>query len=987
MQHSLIAPTTIKGMSFIMQRDSAGGIEHGPSLEVSIAQAVVEGKRAAAEIESKILIVRGALLQAVQTLAEFGAADPDPEEDNKASIARTCCNLMAQAQAGLHNTFLRRSSALSHVNLVLFGRTGAGKSTLIEALTYGDGMSVSQGESDWTVDVRPVIWHECQLVDTPGINGWGRTERRVDLEDKARLAVEAADIVLLCFDTQSQQEAEFAKVAEWVKAYGKPTLAVINNRNSVWRNPQRESRRDKRASLSRSMLQHEGNVRDGLASQGFGDVPVVCLSAKRALFARARLPFHGPDANTRASLREKYGEEALLRWSNLLALELLLIEALTRDAPGIRIGMLVTSLRGDLAQIAEKQALQAAEARARADVLDLSLGRVLSLFGYPEDNSSARPVFRDQGVESDYLAWLEDLRGGRFEAPRQGEFQEYLGRILAAALGRARAQSLEKAEDFVIKAFNDKMPVDEAAFTEAVYDQAAIEAGGQRVVASAMEFLTASVELVVDDLKFDLAALRMYAACVDGKSGVGWRRGATGARLTTVALGIGGTVLKFSGLAAPVMLVAGLGIALASLVSGWFGDHAAHKAETRRADERRAALASARRHVNATFDGFAKAVEDAASASGRSVLAQLLHPLVREFVACHLVMQQMDRVSQTMTQVEAVLPGLKPQKILLEAAERVEARRYPGHQAAGRLIWAGEDWLDDPTGLNMPSDCPPGTGAPKAESSGKAAPLWQVPVDPRPVGKGQAYVAFAEERLCRIASAAPILAEMRELAMLDRPAIYLVGDYNAGKTSFIRRLLAEAGVYVPDCLAVRAGPTTSEVMRYDWKGAWLVDTPGLQSSRQQDNAVAVRAVSDASVIVWLLHGNVLDTSLKHLVAVLRGDARVGLAGKPHRMLLVLGRSDELGRDPYDDPEEYQRTIRRKTLEIIQALRVHGVEFPESRIFAVAADPYGRVGDASDVTAQDYDADRSWDGIAGFLTGLGATLTDDAQPAGSRRRRF
>jgi GTP-binding protein EngB required for normal cell division len=321
-----------------MQQNLAGGVGHSPSLKVSVAQAVAEGKRAAAEIEAKILIVRGALLHSVQTLAKFDAADPRSERDDATSITQTCCNALAHAQIGLHDTFQRQSSALGRVNLVLFGRTGAGKSTLIEALTYGDGTSVSQGESDWTVDVRPVFWHECQLVDTPGINGWGRTERRVDLEEKARLAVEAADIVLLCFDTQSQQEAEFARVAEWVKAYGKPTIAVINNRNPVWRNPQREGRRDMRASLSLTMLQHEGNVRDGLASQGFGDVAVVCLSAKRALFARARQPFRGPDANTMASQREKYGEQDLLRWSNLPALESLLIEALTQDAPGIRTG-------------------------------------------------------------------------------------------------------------------------------------------------------------------------------------------------------------------------------------------------------------------------------------------------------------------------------------------------------------------------------------------------------------------------------------------------------------------------------------------------------------------------------------------------------------------------------------------------------------------------------------------------------------------------
>jgi predicted GTPase len=969
-----------------MQKQFVGDSAHVSSLDVSIAQAVVEGKLAAAEIEAKILKVRTAVLQSVQTLAKFDVADPGPEAGDHASIAMTCCNILAQAQKEIHETFLRRSMALDRFNLVLFGRTGAGKSTLIEALTSGDGISVSQGESDWTVDVRPVIWHECQLVDTPGINGWGRTERRADLEEKARLAVEAADIVLLCFDTQSQQEAEFAKVAEWANAYGKPIIAIINNRNPVWRNPHRESHRDKRANLSRTMLQHVSNVREGLANQGFGEVPVVCLSSKRALFGRARMPFSGPDGNSLVSQREKYGQEVLLRWSNIFALESLIIEALTQDAPVIRIGMLVASLRGDLTRIVENCSLQTTEARARAELLDLSLGRTLRLLGYPAEKSAARPVFRDQGVQMDYLAWLEDLRGGRFAAPSEGEFQEYLERILTAALGRARAESLEKAEDFVIKAFNEKTPLDENAFVKAVYDSTAIELAQQRVVASATKFLTTSLDLLAGDLQFDLAALQIFASRVDGKSGVVWRRGAIGARLTTVGLGIGGTALLVpsiaatlitGGIAAPVILAAGLAIAFTSMLSSWFGNHAARKAEATRGNERRVALANARRSVNATFDGFTKAVADAASEAGSAALAKLLQPLVREAVACHLVMQQADRVKQEIKGVQLALPKLQPEKYLLDAAGRIESRRYPGNSAAGRLIWAGEDWVDDPTGLNVPSVHAPLSAAREHQIRREVVTLWELPTDPRPAAKGKDFITLAEGRLGEIALAAPVLGELRVLATLDRPAIYLVGDYNAGKTSFIKRLLAETGIRVPDWLRVRADPTTSAVVRYDCKGAWLVDTPGLQSLRKEDTALTVSAVADASVVVWLLHGNVLDTSLKHLVAVLHGDTRTGIAGKAGRMLLVLGRSDELGRDPYDDPEEYRRTVRRKIVEIVQALRSQGVEFPEARVLAVAADPYGRVGDSYDVTARDYDVDRSWDGITEFLAALSSTLIDNA----------
>ena len=101
----------------------------------------------------------------------------------------------------------------STFNIAFFGRTGAGKSTLLSALGGLDGLLVSDGQSDFTVEVQPLDWQGCRPYDTPGINGWGRTRPRAELEEKARQAVEIADVVLLCFYSQSQQASPFVKVA------------------------------------------------------------------------------------------------------------------------------------------------------------------------------------------------------------------------------------------------------------------------------------------------------------------------------------------------------------------------------------------------------------------------------------------------------------------------------------------------------------------------------------------------------------------------------------------------------------------------------------------------------------------------------------------------------------------------------------------------------------------------------------------------------
>ena len=170
----------------------------------------------------------------------------------------------------------------------------------------------------------------CRLVDTPGIGGWGRTVSRAELEARAEAAVADADVVLLCFDTQSQQDGEFSKIAQWVSRYGKPVVAVLNCRNARWRFPTKVAHESARRDLSRSVHEHMGNIRDELGRVGLPNVPVVAIHTKRAAFARTSDPYEGPDAGSRKKQRDEFGPEQLLEWSNLPALELLIAEALAQ---------------------------------------------------------------------------------------------------------------------------------------------------------------------------------------------------------------------------------------------------------------------------------------------------------------------------------------------------------------------------------------------------------------------------------------------------------------------------------------------------------------------------------------------------------------------------------------------------------------------------------------------------------------------------------
>lgn len=196
--------------------------------------------------------------------------------------------------ADLKNGLVESRRVASTFNIAFFGRTGAGKSTLLSALGGLSGELVSDGRSDFTTDVQPLDWQGCRLYDTPGINGWGRTHSRAELEEAARKAVEVADVVLLCFDSQSQQASEFRKVADWVRDYRKPVLAVLNIRNLRWRHPALVRSAAARAGLSRTAQQHADNITSELDAIGLTDVPVVAIQSRRAFFARAGTPYSGP---------------------------------------------------------------------------------------------------------------------------------------------------------------------------------------------------------------------------------------------------------------------------------------------------------------------------------------------------------------------------------------------------------------------------------------------------------------------------------------------------------------------------------------------------------------------------------------------------------------------------------------------------------------------------------------------------------------------
>jgi len=116
-----------------------------------------------------------------------------------------------------------RKEVLDEFSITLFGRTMAGKSTLMEILTSGDGRSIGKGAQRTTRDVREYHWRGLKVTDVPGVAAFEGAED----EEAAFKATAKADLVLFLITDDAPQpiEAEcFAKV----RSLGKPVLGICN---------------------------------------------------------------------------------------------------------------------------------------------------------------------------------------------------------------------------------------------------------------------------------------------------------------------------------------------------------------------------------------------------------------------------------------------------------------------------------------------------------------------------------------------------------------------------------------------------------------------------------------------------------------------------------------------------------------------------------------------------------------------------------------
>ncbi|MFF0376338.1 GTPase [Actinoplanes missouriensis] len=873
----------------------------------------------------------------------------------------------------------RERESLGAFNIVFFGRSGVGKSTLLSAFGRLDGGHVSRwAASDWTTDVNFIDWRDCRLYDVPGINGWGRTESRESLEAKARKAVAIADIVLLCFDTQNQQALEFEKIAAWIRDHGKPVVAVLNVRNDHWRHPALVPERARR-NLSEQVRQHADNIRTQLAQIGLPGTPVVAIQSRRALIARAAEPFRGLSPAGFRTERERFGTDYLERWSNFGTLERLIVTAIAEGAADLRLAAVREDIRSRCRRAIGELTALAAEVEQQARACETEIESFFAVLGYPDEAERAAWLY-DPVLGTELVGVSEHARGVPYTSPALGALERYARHLAASHLAKCHRQAKTSVDELINRASADRIVIDEAKFTETAYNQEEISAALGAVWADCEAFLRRQLGVEVDLAPLDGETAQQHAARIRGSEGSGVAGEVV--RGTGIALGAGALAVPVAALAIfsnPIGWVVGLtaaGVGIAGQIQQHFGKRMTDKKveEGRRAVAQ--AIADCHDAVDRTFTGY----EDTLVRDSRTAAWMLLGSTVGDTLRAAIKLRAAhDRAERLIDSVRACAEAIDPAPAVTGVLVRAQHRIGETPTEVARVL-LGEDWLSSGVEVRAAPIDPDATKmyAERAEQDrGRLARAVVAAFTTPPAAGIEAWRADLETAARSDSALFDVVRTMWRVAA-QRPAFAVLGDYNSGKSSLLRRIVVDSGGPGRAVFDIRAVPATTAATRYPMGRFDLVDTPGLQSGNDAHDTAAGEAVVEAALVFVVVHINVLvgDTSL----------VRQLVAAKGERTVFLVNRCDELGVDPLTVPTDYVNLQDRKRAELRAAFAAGGVDVGADRVHCLSGDPFGLAGDEPEATAADFDEHRLWDGVAA-LTGVLADLSDEQLSAAAAAAAF
>jgi len=179
-------------------------------------------KSALDDVEHIAQLLKAAVAEVARRSPSDGAAVEDARarlQEIEAKLDATLSNALASTRLVLQ----AKHAALNRFTVTLFGRTMAGKSTIREALTRGDGTTIGKGAQRTTQDVREYTWNSLRIIDTPGIGAYKGDEDRA----RALTVIDETDVVLFLVSSDGIQEESF-KGMQTLRQQNKPLLFVLN---------------------------------------------------------------------------------------------------------------------------------------------------------------------------------------------------------------------------------------------------------------------------------------------------------------------------------------------------------------------------------------------------------------------------------------------------------------------------------------------------------------------------------------------------------------------------------------------------------------------------------------------------------------------------------------------------------------------------------------------------------------------------------------
>ena len=220
--------------------------------------------------------------------------------------------------------------------------------------------------------------------------------------------------------------------------------------------------------------------------------------------------------------------------------------------------------------------------------------------------------------------------------------------------------------------------------------------------------------------------------------------------------------------------------------------------------------------------------------------------------------------------------------------------------------------------------------------------------------------------------------------------ISLHGGYDAGKSSLLKRFLAEDGTPIPEWLAVGAQPTTANLDEIESAGLTWVDSPGMAAGRTGHDGLAEQALTLTDGLLVVLPPQLLSGDANHLPGLLDGSFHNPFARRPlfpsGALTVAVAQLDTAGVSPEDDPEGYQELLGRKRAELAAALDRAGVALQTDSVHLVAADP-DQAGLLAHPTRDDYAGRETWDGVAELRAALQALAPRHAELRSAAAARY